>query len=227
MSDLSLIPEMGRRERGAVLFVALIFLILLTLLALTAMGSSILQEKMTGGMRNRQLSLMGAESGLRGGESYLWNLNFSSVGGQPLPPCVTGNTNPCVYRTRRNGTLDQNVQAFRTAKTWQFQNAAGATVALPLAGSLSYTLPLTGLTGTAETASLSAAPYLAIEDLGADVPAGAGVQAGLIDPERAGGAGTAWLYRITSRSQGGSAAVLRTAESVFSSANLTNTGRDP
>jgi len=54
------------RQRGAVLFVALIFLILLTLLGLAASGNSILQERMTGGVRNRQLALMGAESGARG-----------------------------------------------------------------------------------------------------------------------------------------------------------------
>ena len=46
------IPTMttGRHQHGAVLFVALVFLILITLLALTATGTSILQEKMTGGM---------------------------------------------------------------------------------------------------------------------------------------------------------------------------------
>ena len=50
-----------RQQGGAVLFVALVFLILLTLLALTATGTSILQEKMTGNMRNAS-SLLGAEA---------------------------------------------------------------------------------------------------------------------------------------------------------------------
>ena len=54
-----------RRQRGAVLFVALVFLVLLTLLAVAGMGTSILQERMTGGMRNSQLAQMGAETGLR------------------------------------------------------------------------------------------------------------------------------------------------------------------
>ncbi|MEO6688559.1 MAG: PilX N-terminal domain-containing pilus assembly protein [Dokdonella sp.] len=226
MRTMSFQPGLRHNQKGAVLFVALIFLILLTLLALTATGSSILQEKMTGGMRNRQLGLMGAESALRGGEANLWTLNFTAAGGQPMPPCISGVTHSCVYRPQRNGSLDPKIQAFRSAKTWQFKDSGGSSVALPLAGSPTYTQTLTGLTGAAETASLSAQPYLTIEDLGADVAAGAGGQSGVIDPERQGGPGTAWLYRITSRSQGGSAAVVRVAESVFSSANLTNTGID-
>ena len=40
------------RQQGAVLFVALVFLVLITLLGLTAASTSILQERMTGGMRN-------------------------------------------------------------------------------------------------------------------------------------------------------------------------------
>lgn len=224
MRNLLIHPSFRQREKGAVLFVALIFLILLTLLALTATSSSILQEKMTGGMRNRQLGLMGAESGLRGGEAFLWNLDFTTLSGQPLPPCVNGLTNSCVYRPGRNGALNAKVQAFRSAKTWQFKDGGGAPVSLPLAGSPNYTRSLSGLTGSVETASLNAQPYLTVEDLGADVAASAGSQSGNIDAERLGGPGTAWLYRITSRSQGGSAAVLRVAESVFSSANLTNTG---
>jgi len=60
------------RQRGAVLFVALVFLLLLTLLGVTASSTSILQERMTGGMRNAHLAGIGTESGLRGGEVDLW-----------------------------------------------------------------------------------------------------------------------------------------------------------
>ncbi len=114
-----------RQQRGAVLFVSLIFLILLTLLALTAASTSILQERMTGGMRNRQLSLIGAENGVRGGEAFLWGLSF--VGAQPLPPCIddTGSAD-CVYRPMPNGTLRASVQAFRTSKTWLVPGSDGA-----------------------------------------------------------------------------------------------------
>ncbi len=198
-----------RHQNGAVLFVAMIFLILITLLALTATGTSILQEKMTGGMRNRQLGLMGAESALRGGEAFFTTANYS--GSNPLPACAPGATSVCAYRPQ-NGIIDSSVQGFRTAQSW---------VAAP-GGSPVYAHTLTGLSGDAATASLSEEPRLVIEDLGADVPPGAGKQTGIIDPESQ---KSAWFYRVTARSQGGNAAVVRVAESVYSPGlNLGNAG---
>ncbi len=79
-----------RAQDGAVLFLAIIFLLLLTLLAVTASSTSIMQERMTGGMRNSQIGLMGSESTLRGGEGFLWALAFDFR--QPLPPCLEGST---------------------------------------------------------------------------------------------------------------------------------------
>lgn len=193
------------RPRGAVLFVALVFLVLLTLLALTASSTSILQEKMMGGMRNQQLGLMGAESALRGGESYLWNLAYKATGALPMPPCLGSSDANCVYQVR-SGLLDSKVQKFRTSRTWLGTSD----------GARAYDAPLTGLEGDAETASLASQPRYLIEDLGPDVPPGMGRRGGSIQQERAGAAGSKNWYRITARSQGGSDAVLRTVESVFS-----------
>lgn len=202
------------RQHGAVLFVALVFLILITLLALTAMGGSILQERMTGGMRNRQLSSLGSESALRGAESWLWNLNFNAVAGQPLPPCIGSSVGTCVYRPGATGALTSGVQAFRSSRGW--------VNALP--GAPAYTHVLTGLTGSTETASLARQPEFLIEEIGDNVPPGSGRQSGAIDAENA----TSFrFYRITARSEGGSAAVQRVVESVFSSTNLTDTGTEP
>lgn len=203
-------------QQGAVLFVALVFLILITLLALTATGTSILQEKMTGGMRNGQLAAMGADSGLRGTESWLWNLNFTAAAGQPLPPCIgaTAGGSTCVYRPKDNGTLDATAQQFRTSGAWVGQPG----------GSPAYGHTLTGLTGNLATASLAQQPVVLIEDMGPNVPPGAGQQSGAIDPEIQ----RAYLfYRITARSQGGNAAAQRVVESVFTSSNLTDTGINP
>jgi Tfp pilus assembly protein PilX len=69
------IPTSCKSQQGAVLFVALVFLVLITLLGLTASSTSILQERMTGGLRNGQLGLMGAETAARGAEAWLWNLS--------------------------------------------------------------------------------------------------------------------------------------------------------
>lgn len=203
------------RQHGAVLFIALIMLVLITLLALAASSSSVLQEKMVGGMRNQQLSSMGADSGLRGAESWLWNLDFNAATGQPLPPCIGSSSGTCVQRPRTDGTLKPDVQEFRAARQW---------VTTPPKGVFSYNHTLTGLSGTLETASLAAQPAVMIEDMGANVPPGSGNQAGAIDSELRSQAGKSNFYRITSRSQGGSSAAIRVLESVFSSSDLTNTG---
>ena len=204
-----------RHQRGAVLVIAIVFLILLTLIALTATSASILQERMTGGMRNQQLGLMGAETTLRGGEAFLWKLSFD--GSQPLPPCE-GTGTDCVYRPDASGVLNSTVQTFRSSKEW-----------LPVGsdGGRAYENALSGLTGNAITANLGSEPRYIIENLGPNVPPGAGQQRGTREPEGTTLAGKHEWYRITSRSQGGSDAVVRVAESVYSALDLTNTGFNP
>lgn len=206
----------GIRQNGAVLFVALIFLVILTLIALTASSTSILQERMAGGMRNRQLGLMGSESDLRGGEAYLWNLSYqlqNAGTGNPLPPCVTGTTN-CVYQPR-NGLLNSKVQTFRTSTAWLDPSSDGARA---------YTGAVSGLTGTLQGASLASQPRFLIEDLGADTVPSAGRTGGSVDAMLNGLNGVNHLYRLTARSQGGSDSVIRVTESVFSALDFRNSG---
>lgn len=202
----------ARRQSGAVLFVALVFLVLLTLLALTATGTSILQERMTGGMRNQQLGFMGVETGLRGGESFLWDISFA--GSNPLPPCAQSTSGTCAYgRELGTGLSQATAQTFRTSRDW----SGGA---LP-AGVREHS----GLAELTSTAKLASNPKYMIEELGDDVPPSMGGQSGAIDP-LGGGATTNKLYRITARSQGGSAAVVRVAESIFSASAFRNIGAD-
>lgn len=206
------------RQRGAVLFVALIFLLLITLLTLTAMGTSILQEKMTGGMRNQQLAMMGAESAARGTEAWMYRLDFAGCTGNPLPPCGPSAPLPgcpvepaCVQRPSINGTLLGGVQNFRSSFAW----------VSPPASVPAYAHALTGLTGNDETASLATQPNVLLEDIGPNVPPGAGQQSGAIDPATQ---NAYHFYRITARSQGGTAAVQRVVESVYSASNMTDAG---
>jgi type IV pilus assembly protein PilX len=58
-----------RRQDGAVLVVGLIILVILTLLGVQAMRSNVLQERMAGNMRERNLAFQAAESALRLGEA--------------------------------------------------------------------------------------------------------------------------------------------------------------
>lgn len=203
-------------QRGAVLFLAMIFLVLLAVLAVTASSTSVMQERMTGGLRNRQLGLMGAESTLRGGEQFLWNLSFDN--NQPLPPCLPGASNAnCVFRPKPDGTLLPEVQRFRTSRQWLDPATDRARA---------YDQGLTGLGGNAITARLAAQPRFIVEDLGGQVGpfrAGASVNAQLKDAPPA----DYNLYRITARSQGGTDGVIRIAESVYVAINLSNAGYNP
>ncbi len=193
-------------QRGAVLFIALVFLVLLTLLGIMASGTSILQERMTGSVRNAQLGMMGAESGVRAGEAKIWNLAYHATTSAPLPPCV-GTTTDCRYVVT-NGKVRAAAQNFRTNKSWLDPSSDGGTASPD---------NLAGLSGGDETAKLASNPRFIIEDLGPDVPPGAGRRGGSNQQERNGvDAGSHEFFRITARSQGGNDAVVRVAESVFS-----------
>jgi len=65
------------RQRGMTLVVSLIFLLILTILGVTAVNTSTLQQKMAGNMRDADMALQVAETGLRGGEARLMALYAS------------------------------------------------------------------------------------------------------------------------------------------------------
>jgi type IV pilus assembly protein PilX len=215
-------PIHYRNQRGAVLFVALVFLVLLTLLALTAMNASVLQERMTGGMRNSQLSLMGAETGARGVEWSIWNLATTS---NKLNCGYAGGTNTCYGPTTVAGPgsttvlqMNPNVTAFRNVNAWS--DAAA------VAGTAKLTNKLTGLTGTQQVAALSDEPRYMIEQLGAVLPPGVNSagEGGAIYGTNGRSAGnlTLYAYRITARSPGGSDASTRAVETYFVALPPTN-----
>ena len=209
-------PSVPKRQRGAVLFVALVFLLLLTLLGVTASSTSVLQERMTGGMRNAQLAMMGSESGLRGGELDLWTAAARSSyasGGLALPPCGHSGVQPCAYQ-RTNGIPDLRSSKFRGWKQWL---AAGSD------GAVSYGQTVTGLSGANATASLASQPRYMIEDLGLDTAATGGGNMGgsILSAPGAEGTPKVHLFRVTSRSQGGTNTLLRVSESVFGAASIT------
>ena len=61
------------RQRGAVLVIALMMLVVLTLLGLASMQNTILEERMAGNYRDRQIAFEAAEAALRTGEQRLSN----------------------------------------------------------------------------------------------------------------------------------------------------------
>lgn len=190
-----------RRERGAVLFVALAFLVLLTLLALSSANTSIMQERMAGSTRNAQLADFGGETALREAEATLWaGANSSSpfvvCGKQALFSCYE-------YRPQ---SLNGTVESFRNATS------------MVTTGGIEFKAKdLTTLSGADASARLSRNPYYLIEDLGIERPPGVG--AAHESGATGSGAGPVsvdkHIYRITARSTGGSDAAVRSFFSTF------------
>lgn len=72
------------KQQGAALVVGLIMLLLLTLVGVAGMRDTLLQEKMVGNMRDREIALQAAEAALRDGEAYLNQVvlpDFANNGG--------------------------------------------------------------------------------------------------------------------------------------------------
>lgn len=86
-----------QQQQGAALAIALMFLLIMTILGVSGLSNTALQEKMTGNLRDKQMSLQGAESGLRHGEQWLCE--------QPskLPPIDNGVTNDGLFMASVTG----------------------------------------------------------------------------------------------------------------------------
>jgi type IV pilus assembly protein PilX len=87
-----------RRQRGAILVIALLFLVLLTMLALTSMSGTTLEEKMAGQYRELNLAFQAAEAGLRDAEADLFGVvrtvpaTNPVYSGAPRNPVISGGT---------------------------------------------------------------------------------------------------------------------------------------
>ncbi len=69
-----------RRQHGAVLIVALLFLVILTLLGLTAMSGTMMEERMSGNSRDMNVALQAAEAALRDARR---DINRLPISGEP------------------------------------------------------------------------------------------------------------------------------------------------
>lgn len=74
-----------QKERGAVLIVSLVMLLIVTLIAVSSMQGTVMEEKMAGNTRDRNLAFQTAESSLREAEIYVAGLasmgTFTGSGG--------------------------------------------------------------------------------------------------------------------------------------------------
>lgn len=200
-----------RTQRGVVLVVALIFLLLLTMLAISASGRSLLQERMAGGLRNGQLAEMAAETALRGAEWRLWK-----AGNQGGVSCGTVIAECAVF-----DAANPNYDAVQFRTTYAPSMAFGSLEYKGESGSYDYTsLSASSLSSDQKLiAALAFNPRYIIEDLGPELPPGAGSQheSGVTSSMNVGAdnPGT-HIYRITARGVGGDQGVRRLVESTFS-----------
>jgi len=141
-----------KRQRGAILVVSLILLLVMTVLALAVSQSSRMQERMTGNVRDSDLSFQAAEASLRDAEDFLWRQT-----NQPIP-CSTA---PCsVYQKDWFNGIDLRTQ---TQSWW---NDKGKEY---------------GVAGTKELTEVKRDPQVVIEELGFtpfSLTVGRGVPAG-------------------------------------------------
>lgn len=187
------------RQRGAVLVLAMIFLLLLTIVAISTSGRSLLQERMAGAMRNAQQAEWSAENALRGVE---WNL-FSGAAG------VT------CYNSSNPASVSTKVTAFRQSSIWLTD---GATEYKGAGVGIDYTTASSD--AALSTAVMAHNPWYIVEYLGQDLSPNNATSAA----KEAGSSGTAtakfYLYRITARATGGSPNTIRVVESTFVTPNL-------
>lgn len=81
--------QMTQNQSGAVLIVGLIVLLVMTILGVSALQTTVLQEKMTGNLRQTSLAFQAAEAGIQAGLSY--------IASQSSPPPASSLGNPLVW----------------------------------------------------------------------------------------------------------------------------------
>jgi type IV pilus assembly protein PilX len=80
-----------KRQRGATLVIALIFLIILTMLGTTVASNNTLQERMASNTRNRDLAFQEAEAALRFADTQINTYRQHFIGGGTLPTGLYNN----------------------------------------------------------------------------------------------------------------------------------------
>jgi len=87
-----------RKMKGATLIVALIMLVLIAIIGFGAMQTTTMEEKMSGNLRDKNMSLQAAEAGLRDREAWLRGLSSRpSPNGQWLFDSDPDWNNPLEY----------------------------------------------------------------------------------------------------------------------------------
>jgi type IV pilus assembly protein PilX len=120
-----------RRERGATLLIALVFLVIMAMLGVTVANVTTLEERMAGHTRDRDLALQSAEAALRDAELRLDDAGFR--GAEAAFDFDTANANDAAYWDGVFGTVDDDPCAacYNPLEALPEEDAAGAVAQQP------------------------------------------------------------------------------------------------
>lgn len=117
MRSISTLPV---RARGMALVAALIFLLVLTILGVASMSGAHLQEKMAANLQEQTIAFQAAETGLRAGEDWIFNL----ISKPDFPNNKIG-----LYLPSTNGTPQWDIVDWNGGGVVTYPNVPGKTVA--------------------------------------------------------------------------------------------------
>ena len=104
------------RQEGMALVIALVFLVLLTVIGIAALGSNILQQRMTFGSAERNAALQSADSALLAGENWI-----STQTAQPVGTCTSTSstcTSPAIWARYGQATPPVGLTQLTTGSFW-------------------------------------------------------------------------------------------------------------
>lgn len=160
-------------QRGAALVISLLILLVMTLIGVTAMQTTVMEERMAGNLRNTNLAFQAAEAALREAENYLAPLTATN---RPTAVNACG-TPPCTVWEANQLTTDFANQT----RTWWTTNG------------IEYG---TNLAADIDMSETNDDPYYVIEELEF-------VSDSLVIPQAATNSGGTQFYRVTAAGVGG------------------------
>lgn len=167
-------PVLRKRQGGTVLVFALLVMLALTVIGLSGIGNSVVEEKLAGGMRDRNNAFQAAESALVRGQQFF---------------------KPMIGVAAFNGTGGQYGEADPDPDIWDPNTWTAS-------NSISYLDPIVNTALPATIANVAAQPRYIIKYLG-DVPEDSGRRSINIGGYGEGGAATKISnFRITARGVG-------------------------
>lgn len=117
-------PMSGARQRGMSLFPALMFLLVLSVIGVSAMNSTLMQEKMVSNTKDLNLAFQAAEAGLRDAEADVTkNIDTGTVF---TATCINGLcTPPSTWPTPTSTDISKLVDWSDTSKTRAYGDNTG------------------------------------------------------------------------------------------------------